>query len=106
MSEQGFAASDGRSNMLRAFKASGCVKCGRRYPELDWSELHAHHLDASKKLYTPNILARKSVPVILVELLKCQVLCVDCHRLIHSIDMPMSEGQMELFAGNGSWHYG
>ncbi len=100
--------SDARSNLLRAFKATGCVECRRRYPALDWSELHIDHIDASDKPAhgAANRLSRMSVADKLSELLTCQVLCVECHYAKHSNgSAPVVAGQLEIFVGNGSWHY-
>ena len=113
------ATRDGRANLIRAFKASGCVQCGRRYPELDWSELHIDHIDPSAKPRDDSVVgnarrggglaAQKSnhgSARILAELLLCQVLCMDCHREKHRQPGSASiEGQLSMFNGTGGWRY-
>jgi hypothetical protein len=101
-------ASDSRDNMRRAFKASGCVVCKRRYPELDWDELHCDHLDPQTK--PTGISAGRSVAArghtsaaaALAEFLTCQVLCTDCHlEKTRNGNQNGHVGQLALFTGTG-----
>lgn len=100
------AAKDSRTNLLRAFKASGCVDCGKRWPELDWSELHIDHIDPRQKTsYLASQNSRLTVERILTELLKCRVLCTEHHRRRHAINGTCVIEQLSLFRGSGTWHY-
>jgi len=109
-------ARDSRSNLIRAFKASGCAECKRRYPELDWSDLHIDHIDPRDKRFGsvgngPRSLghyggAGTSVERMMSELLACQVLCVECHKAKHrNGNGAVDERQLELFTGSGTWVY-
>jgi hypothetical protein len=44
-----------------------------------------HHRDASEKLFNlnKNSINRYSLPVIREEAAKCDLLCANCHRLVH-----------------------
>jgi len=107
-----------RSNFVRAFKANGCAVCKRRYPELDWSDLHVDHIDPRDKPRGSAVSMprggsvtdhRTGLAELLAELLLCQVLCADCHKAKHRNGNGNGNGavrQLELFHGNGSWHYG
>lgn len=110
-------ARDTRANLVRAFKASGCVSCKRRYPELDWSDLHLDHIDPRDKprasvalnggrgaLASSHGDGGGGMAAILAELLLCQVLCADCHREKHRSGS-LVERQLTLFGGSGSWRY-
>lgn len=111
-------AKDGRANLIRAFKATGCAKCGRRYPEVDWSELHLDHVDPRDKSraaissITDNVgggsiamFHSGTTAAILAELLLCQVLCFECHKEKHRSSTAPIEGQLALFNGSGGWRY-
>jgi hypothetical protein len=87
------AAKDGRDNLKRAFRATGCAVCGVRYPEVDWSDLHIDHIDPADKPRGSVISGRhgssdalnngrgnNSAEALLGELLKCQVLCRKHHK--------------------------
>ena len=87
-------------NLQRAFKASGCSRCKRRFPDLDWSELHIHHVDPAAKTIHSAYLQRASADEIIPELLKCEVLCVECHRAEHN-SSNLCENQLHLFTGAG-----
>lgn len=111
------AARDGRANLIRAFKASGCAVCKRRYPELDWSDLHVDHIDPRDKPRgntTLNMGCGEKISsythaggtgAMLSELLTCQVLCADCHREKHRNGGAPIDRQLALFNGDGSWRY-
>jgi hypothetical protein len=81
---------DIRSNLSRAFRASGCSVCGIRYPECDWDDLHIDHIDeATKSRRTvasghsggfTKIFGSSSMEACMAELLKCQVLCSKHHK--------------------------
>ncbi len=101
----GLATRDGRANLLRAFKASGCVQCSKRYPEVDWSELHLDHIDRRDLVHRAARISRLNPDEAIAELLKCQVLCTACHKEKHRGPDDLIEGQITLFAGSGTWVY-
>ena len=66
----------------REFKASkSCERCGESAPEC----LHFHHIDPATKLFSLSNAASngRSKAVILAEVAKCIVLCVNCHAKHH-----------------------
>jgi len=105
-----YAGTDLRTNLRRAFKASGCKDCGARFPAVDWSELHIHHLDpATKRFDTAGTQAycwgRISVALMIEELTGCDVVCEACHRKRHREAVAGLDGQLPLFNGSGDWRY-
>lgn len=71
-----------RYKYVNAYKAEqGCQRCGIKDPRL----LAFHHLDPSEKdgAISRLIGTRRSLKVIKAEMLKCQVVCHNCHTLIH-----------------------
>jgi hypothetical protein len=72
----------GLREFLVAQKAGkSCQRCGNN----DWRVLDFHHLDPSVKEGTLNkAIARNwSKEHILQEITKCEVLCANCHRILH-----------------------
>lgn len=99
-----FVSTDPRENMIRAYKCSGCLHCGLRYPDVDWSGLHVAHLDPNDRTPLRFSLDRSSYETILTELLKCICLCHSCHNKFDH-HTPITEIQMPLFSGTGdAWH--
>jgi hypothetical protein len=108
-------------NLTRAYKATGCVECGVRYPEVDWSELHADHIDPRTKSRSAHSSITESqgggslarfhsgtIAELLAEMLLCQVLCFQCHKAKTRAEYGGSyqiEGQLPLFNGSGGWRY-
>ena len=104
-----------RTYMLRSFKASGCRACGKRYPEIDWTVLHVHHIDpttksrGSKRALSGNEdpglqIAATTQDALLGELTQCEVLCSECHSAHHRNGMGRP-AQLSLFTGTGAWGY-
>lgn len=58
-----------------------CCKCGFNHP----AALDFHHRDPKDKLYEVCNMPRKSIGKerILCEIEKCDVLCANCHRILH-----------------------
>jgi hypothetical protein len=68
--------------VLNAYKIErGCVQCGeRRGPCLEF-----HHKDPTTKEGNISIMLVKwSVKRLLVEAEKCDVICANCHRMLHA----------------------
>jgi hypothetical protein len=105
----GIASRDRGINLLRAFKASGCARCGRRYPELAWEQLHIHHRDPAEGArghLAAKFLSRAPVDVVLASLVRCEVACFECHPLEHNGNGTLTDCQLLLFGGSGlAWHY-
>lgn len=103
-----------RQWMLWAFKLHGCVDCGRKYPEIPLSDLHCHHVDPSTKVGTRarstgygqdkdhGLLDHNSHEALMEELLKCEVVCAECHRDRHKLSR-RGGVQMPLIVGTGDW---
>ena len=68
--------------LLDSFKILGCEAC----PETDPIVLEFHHLNPKDKKFTMNfaIKAKYSLTMVMDEVVKCAVLCANCHRRIHA----------------------
>jgi hypothetical protein len=70
-----------REFVLQLKKELSCSRCGIA----DWRVLDFHHIDRSTKDFTIQQLTRKGYgrERILQEIAKCEVLCANCHRIVH-----------------------
>jgi len=59
--------------------AHPCIQCGESDPRC----LSFHHRDPSKKEHNISSLKRCSWELIKVEIVKCDILCGNCHRKVH-----------------------
>lgn len=66
--------------LARVKELSGCSRCG----ESDVVCLHFHHEDADFKNANVAASVTKSLDLIVTELLKCAVLCANCHARLHA----------------------
>jgi hypothetical protein len=58
----------------------GCNKCSQRHP----AALDFHHLDENKEFEIADAVMHKwAIARIEAEVAKCQVLCANCHRILH-----------------------
>ena len=57
------------------YMGSKCVSCG------SVERLEFDHIDRTTKKYEPRMLWSRSIETIIEELMKCQLLCHDCHNL-------------------------
>lgn len=66
--------------------AKGCTTCSEKHPAC----LDFHHRDPSQKKFTIGNAARKvgSREIILEEMSKCDLICANCHRKLHSHPYP------------------
>jgi hypothetical protein len=66
--------------VLRALKGTYCPRCKREHPP---ERLHWHHRPGEVKSFNPGRLnegcATRSLHRLLLEVAKCEVLCVSCH---------------------------
>lgn len=70
--------------LVEKAKASGCIKCGEKRSYV----LDFHHRESSTKIDTINHMIKSaSVDTILNELKKCDVLCANCHREFHYLNL-------------------
>ena len=100
-----------RQWMLWSFKLQGCKDCGRSYPEIALEDLHCDHRDPTQKRVTgtrsltktsDGLLGHNSHSQLLNELVKCDVVCVDCHKERHAKRRWASiHEQQALFSGTG-----
>lgn len=76
------------------YKGSSCERCGLHISMAHYSVFEFHHADRTQKEVDWSKLRLKSMVSIKKELDKCQLLCANCHRIVHSLDFPdQSESQ-------------
>lgn len=63
--------------LIRQSKSRPCADCGIQYP---YYVMDFDHRDGEEKLFELNSVARKTIPWILREIEKCDVVCSNCHR--------------------------
>ena len=66
---------------LDEYKATLSCKCGESHPAC----LEFHHRDPSTKLFRISQAKHESRERILIEMAKCDVICSNCHRKLHSL---------------------
>jgi hypothetical protein len=96
--------------ILRGFKAHGCDDCGKRPPEVLWTDLHAHHVDpATKRIHFGNWTGHHWTEDDMLQELASNglVLCRGCHHKRHRNGGGHLAGQqLPLFGGDGlAWRY-
>jgi hypothetical protein len=69
-----------RRDVWVAYMGGKCVSCG------SVERLEFDHIDRSTKNYEPRMLWSRKLETILEELVKCQLLCHECHQLKTSIE--------------------
>ena len=73
---------DKKRKIVEDYKATGCEVCG--YNKCS-AALDLHHRDPSTKLDTvSNLVCDRTPAIVAAEVLKCIVLCANCHREHHS----------------------
>lgn len=63
------------------YKGGCCKQCGYN---THFAALQFHHIDPSTKDVSWNKLRLRSWDKIKIELDKCQILCANCHSIVHS----------------------
>lgn len=73
-------------NKDKALKYLGgaCYRCGVSYTEHNACIFDFHHRDPNEKEHSPACIMRWSWNKIKKEIDKCDLLCSNCHRLVHS----------------------
>jgi hypothetical protein len=71
---------------LIGLKGGQCKECGIKYNGKNASIFDFHHVNPSKKKFLLNITTFKNVglPKCIEEAKKCELLCSNCHRLLHT----------------------
>lgn len=71
-----------KATLLRRLKTIvGCQKCGYREHH---AALHFHHRDPSTKSGDPmTMFTNRSMERVKAEIAKCDVLCANCHSIVH-----------------------
>ena len=72
-----------------SYLGNRCVKCGRECTSDKFFMFDFHHRDPSKKDINLTVLLGRKTELtkeILLELDKCDILCVSCHRMRHGLD--------------------
>lgn len=77
------ARRDDRKDSYIKLKGSRCEICGFEYNGENAACFDFHHLDPNEKDYEPSTAIRLSREKAIAELSKCQLVCANCHRLIH-----------------------
>ena len=73
----------GRYKSARVYLGSQCVRCGAIV------DIEIDHIDNTMKEYRITDVVTRRVEIRMNELLKCQLLCIDCHdEKTHSEDVP------------------
>ena len=80
-----------KKELLDAYKSErGCMVCGVTVPEVGVEQLHFHHLPGRRKSFGLGSNGKNhGMKTLLVEMAKCEVVCVECHRLHHSREADM-----------------
>ena len=71
---------------LVEYKGGKCEKCGLQLTDTNCSVFDFHHIDPKQKEFAWTKMRLLSDKKIKEELIKCQLLCANCHRLTHSIE--------------------
>ena len=80
-----------RLQVLREIKAEqGCMRCGEKNPIV----LQFHHRNPSEKELTSYRLITSSLEKVEAEIAKCDVLCANCHLIIHE-ELRSGQGWLE-----------
>ena len=70
-----------RQWLIEFKKTASCVRCGFSHP----AAIQFHHWDAATKKFdissAPTL--EKSIPQVLEEMKKCEVICANCHLIHH-----------------------
>jgi ribosomal protein L37E len=72
-------------NISKILKSNGCSKCGY---DKSIRALQFHHVEPNDKIMTLDVseIRRKSNEKIINEILKCVLLCSNCHGEIHDME--------------------
>lgn len=83
-----FCAARWRKRKIQYIKSLGgkCEKCGLQLTDTNCSVFDFHHIDPKQKEFAWTKMRLLSDKKIKEELIKCQLLCANCHRLTHSIE--------------------
>jgi hypothetical protein len=66
------------------FLGGRCKKCGMLYDGKNGAAFDCHHKDPSKKKFNIGWCGGKSLESILEEVKKCELLCRNCHNILHN----------------------
>ena len=76
------------------YKGCKCEKCNLKLEDSHYSVFEFHHTDPSTKDFDWTKLRLRPWDDIKIELDKCQLLCANCHRIVHALEFPeQSESQ-------------
>ncbi len=79
-----------------ALKGGHCVKCNWTGPI---AAFDFHHRDPTQKDFGIGSVSQKSWAVIVVELEKCDLLCSNCHCVVHATDESFYAEELLRYAG-------
>ena len=76
------------------YKGCKCERCNLKVEDSHYSVFEFHHLNPLEKDYDWTKLRLRTWNDIKTELDKCQLLCANCHRIVHALEFPeQSESQ-------------
>lgn len=79
-------------NKAVLLKGDKCQICGQTYPN---GVYDFHHLDPSQKDFNiGNKSSTIKMEIVKKEIEKCILVCANCHRMIHSGDIQINEGNV------------
>lgn len=70
------------------YKGGSCRHCGGRFP---YPAMHFHHRNPAEKDVNWTKLRLRSWDKIVAELDKCELLCANCHAVVHSSEWPVQQ---------------
>jgi len=78
-SNRAHLAREDRSNLVRSFKNVPCADCGVKYP---WYVMDFDHVRGRKfkSIGQMSMACRYAIGTLIEEILKCEVVCANCHR--------------------------
>lgn len=70
--------------ILAAMRRSACSRCGfEPQTDAELSVLDFHHVDPAEKSFEISPSSTRSLDSLIEEARKCQILCANCHRIVH-----------------------
>ena len=89
-----------RAKIAAIKKERGCLRCG--YKESSVSLLF-HHRDPAEKSFTIAANMKKSWASILAEIAKCDVLCHNCHDVLHEEERKLEDNAWTRRDSSARW---
>lgn len=78
---------------VQTARSQGCADCGETDPVV----LVFHHRDPTTKKFT----AGKSIPKLMAEIAKCDVVCANCHMRRHNVETVAQQAEPLVVSQDG-----